>query len=530
MRHKLHLYDTTLRDGAQTSGVDFSLADKIKVVDMLERLGIKAIEGGYPGANPLDTEFFSTARTQKATFSAFGMIARPGRSASNDPGLQALLQSSATAICLVGKSWDYHVTHAIGCSLEDNLRAISGSVRCIVESGREALFDCEHFFDGYKANPDYAMDCVRAALDAGARWAVLCDTNGGTLPEEISSIIKTVGERTPPDRLGIHAHNDTGHAAANSLAAIRAGVRHIQGTLNGLGERCGNVDWFTLLPTLALKEPWCTRFDTGIDADALAQSTAISRELDDLVNRAPDRQRPYVGAAAFVTKAGIHASAIVKNPATYEHTDPARIGNMRDVLISDQAGKSNLLSELDRIGLAVRRDDPRIGELLELVKTRQAAGYSYEAARASFELLARRIFCPPPQYFTVNSFRVMVERRHNALGQLVTMAEAVVRLTVEGKQVMSVAEGNGPVNALDIALRKDLGIYQEKSASLELVDYKVRIMGGGTTALTRVLVETRDTATGQHWQTIGVSPNIVDASFQALEDSLVFALIGKQAG
>ncbi len=523
-RERIYIYDTTLRDGQQTPGVDFSVEDKKSIVTLLEELGVDYVEGGYPGANPTDTAFFQKKRTQRAKFAAFGMTKRAGVSASNDPGLSSLLQASADAVCFVAKSWDYHVRLALGCTNEENLEAITASVMAARMAGREALVDCEHFFDGYKANPAYALACARAAFEAGARWIVLCDTNGGSQPEEVEAIVRAVGEHVPGDHLGIHAHNDTEQAVANSLAAVRGGARQIQGTLNGIGERCGNANLTSIIPTLMLKPLYAGRFETGISETALTGLTQLSHRFDEIVNRAPNRQAPYVGASAFATKAGIHASAIVKDPSTYEHVRPEQVGNHRRVLVSDQAGRSNLLSELARLGISVEKGDRRLDTLLAEVKEREAIGYSYEGADASFELLARRTLGGVPDYFTVESFHVTVERRHNALGEQVSVSEAVVKLIVGGERLLTVAEGNGPVNALDRALRKDLGVYQDVIADLELVDYKVRILNGGTEAVTRVLIESRDD-TGESWMTIGVSENVVDASFEALIDSIIYKLV-----
>ena len=523
-RERLYLFDTTLRDGAQTTGVDFSLDDKARIAAMLDKLGIDYVEGGYPGANPQDTRFFETKATKAAKFTAFGMTKRAGRSAANDPGIAALLDADCDAICFVAKAWDYHVRVALGCTLEENLEGITDSIVAARARGREVLLDCEHFFDGYKANPDYALQCARAAFDAGARWVVLCDTNGGTLPHEVERIVGEVARHIPGDRLGIHAHDDTGNAAANSLAAVRAGARQIQGTLNGLGERCGNANLVTLIPTLRLKGDYPERFELGVDAGALESLTHVSRALDELLNRAPNRHAPYVGASAFATKAGIHASAVLKDPRTYEHVPPDLVGNRRVVLVSDQAGRSNVLAELERLGIEVHRDDPRIARLLDEVKEREAMGYAYEGADASFFLLAKRILGEVPEFFTVERFKVNVERRYNAIGELIAVAEAIVKVRVEGELLISAAEGNGPINALDVALRKDLGKYQHFIAPLELLDYKVRIFQGGTDAVTRVLIESGD-GTGERWTTVGVSPNIIDASFQALTDSITYRLV-----
>ncbi len=523
MRERLYLFDTTLRDGAQTTGVDFSLEDKRKIARVLDDLGIDYVEGGYPGANPLDTEFFRKKPTSKARFAAFGMTKRAGRSAANDPGVAGLLDADADVITFVAKTWDYQVHVALGCTLEENLDGIADSIKLVRQHGREAILDCEHFFDGYKANPEYALQCAQTAHESGARWVVLCDTNGGTLPHEIERIVGEVAKHVPGSHLGIHAHNDTENAVANSLAAVRAGARHIQGTLNGLGERCGNANLISLIPTLLLKSDYADHFEIGVSAEKLSVITKISHTLDELLNQAPDRHAPYVGASAFATKAGIHASAVLKDPRTYEHVDPALVGNVRKVLVSDQAGKSNILSELERIGVTIAKDDPRVLRLLDEVKDKEALGYAYEGADASFELLARRILGQTPDYFQVERFRVNVERRHNALGELTTVSEAIVKVIVDGEEFISAAEGNGPVNALDLALRKDLGKYQRHIGDLELLDYRVRVFQGGTDAVTRVLIEFGD-ETGARWSTVGVSANIIDASFQALTDAIIYKL------
>jgi len=516
-RERLYLFDTTLRDGAQTNGVDFTLADKLAIAGMLDELGVDYVEAGYPGANPIDTSFFSERRPMRARVTAFGMTRRPGRSTSNDPGLVALLDAQADAICFVAKSWDYHVRIALETTEEENLASIRDSVRAAKAKGREVLLDCEHFFDGYKANPAYALACAKAAYDEGARWVVLCDTNGGTVPHEVCKIMSG-------DRVGIHAHNDTEQAVANSFAAIRAGARQIQGTLNGLGERCGNANLVSIIPTLKLKPEYADKFEISVSDGALGRLVRISHGLDELLNRAPDRHAPYVGESAFATKAGIHASAIVKEPKTYEHVAPERVGNKRKLLVSDQAGRSNVLAELERIGLSLDKDDPRVTRLLDEVKEREAIGYAYEAADASFELLARRMLGQVPHYFDVEKFDVNVEQRNNAKGQRVTVSQAVVKIKVGDEVLISVAEGIGPVNALDLALRKDLGKYQSFITGLALTDYRVRILNGGTQAVTRVLIESTD-ETGEHWRTVGVSANIIDASFQALMDSIVYKLM-----
>jgi 2-isopropylmalate synthase len=518
-RERLYLFDTTLRDGQQTPGIDFSLDDKLAVMALLDELGVDYIEGGYPGANRTDTALFAETRPTAATFTAFGMTKRPGRSVSNDPGLQDLLAAKASAICFVAKTWDYHVRVALNCTNEENLEAIRQSIEAAKDAGREVLLDCEHFFDGYKANPEYALACARTANDAGARWVVLCDTNGGALPGEIYHTVSVVKKTVPGSHLGIHAHNDTEQAVANSLAAVEAGARHIQGTLNGIGERCGNANLVSLIGTLALKPAFRERFEIGVTPERLSRLTHVARAFDELLNRSPNAQAPYVGKSAFATKAGIHASAIVKEPQTYEHVTPESVGNRRRVLVSDQAGKSNLIAELQRIGLDVAKDDTRLDSLLREVKERESQGYAYDGADASFELLARRTFGTVPKYFDVQSFRVIVEEQGKEM-----FSQAVVKVKVDDEIYLNAGEGNGPINALDVALRKDLGKYQQHIETLELVDYKVRILNGGTGATTRVLIESRDGA-GNRWFTVGVSPNIVDASFQALSDSIVYALL-----
>ena len=531
-KERLYLFDTTLRDGAQTTGVDFSLADKRRLMRVLDDLGLDYIEGGYPGANTTDSELFAERPDLKtARFTAFGMTKRAGRSVSNDPGLQAVLQSKADSICLVAKSWDYHVRVALGITNEENLESVGQSIAAIIETQREAMIDCEHFFDGYKGNRAYALSVARTAFDAGARWVVLCDTNGGTLPHEVADIVADVAKHVPGMNLGIHTHNDTENAVANTLMAVRAGCRQIQGTLNGLGERCGNANMTSIIPTLLLKSEFANYFSTGVTPERLQKLTHASRVLDEILNEAPDRHAPYVGESAFATKAGIHASALLKEPETYEHIRPESVGNERRILVSKQGGRSSMLAALERLKLGSLTDDIKVQALLDEVKLREDAGYSYEAAEASFELLARRMLDDVPRYFSVDSFRVIVERPGDGKGREATKSQALVSVSVAGEAqpLVSVGEGNGPVNALDTALRRDLGRYQKHIEHVELVDYKVRILtqtgAGGTEAVTRVLVESHDTETGARWTTVGVSPNIIDASFEALLDSINYKLL-----
>jgi len=524
-RERLYLFDTTLRDGAQTQGVDFSVQDKHTIALALDRIGVDYVEGGWPGANPTDTSFFSAPPAlARAKLVAFGMTKRSGRSAANDPGLAQVLDAKSQGTCLVGKSWDFHVSLALGLPLEENLALIRQSIGAAAAKG-EALFDAEHFFDGYKANPGYALQCLKAAEAAGARWMVLCDTNGGTLPHEVERIVGEVARHVSGDRLGIHAHNDTENAVANSLAAIRAGVRQVQGTLNGLGERCGNANLVSLIPSLLLKEPYAERFETGVGRAQLGHLTQLSRLLDELLNRAPNRHAAYVGASAFAHKAGLHVAAVEKDPRTYEHIPPEWVGNRRHILVSDQAGRSNILSRLREAGIELDPKHPKVARLLEEVKEREFQGYAYDGAEASFELLARRALESVPEYFRLQSFRVIDERRWNARNELITLSEATIKVEVGGETLMTVAEGNGPVNALDTALRKALIPAFPELETTRLTDYKVRILSPqeGTKAVTRVMIESRD-GEGESWSTVGVSTNVIDASYNALHDSLTYKL------
>ncbi|MFT4150457.1 MAG: citramalate synthase [Paracoccaceae bacterium] len=531
MKERLFLYDTTLRDGQQTQGVQFSAAEKAQIARALDGLGVDYIEGGWPGANPTDSDFFAAAPATRARMTAFGMTKRVGRSASNDDVLAAVMDAGTGAVCLVGKTHEFHVATALGVTLEENLAAIRDSVAHVVAQGRECLFDAEHFFDGWRANPGYALDCLKAALEEGARWVVLCDTNGGTLPAEVGRVVAgVVAAGIPGDRLGIHCHDDTGNAVACSLAAIEAGARQVQGTLNGLGERCGNANLTTLIPTLLLKEPYASRFETGVSRDALSGMVRLSRMLDDILNRVPLRSAPYVGASAFAHKAGLHASAILKDPATYEHVDPSVVGNTRVIPMSNQAGQSNLRARLAAAGIEVAAKDPRLGTILDEIKRREDRGYAYDGAQASFELVARAELGLLPQFFEVERYRVTVERRKKA-GLVVSLSEAVVVVRIGDERMLSVSESMdetgtdlGPVNALSKALAKDLGPYQAHIDDMRLVDFKVRITQGGTEAVTRVIIDSEDGA-GHRWSTVGVSANIVDASFEALLDAVNWKLV-----
>lgn len=524
---RVYLYDSTLRDGAQTQGVNFSVADKTAIAIELDRLGIDYIEGGWPGANPTDDAFFDNPpKFHRAQLTAFGMTRRAGRSASNDPGVSVLYQNKADIVTMVGKSWDFQVEVALGIELDENVKMIAESIEFVKGKVSEVMYDAEHFFDGYKSNPDYALSCVKAAYDAGARWCVLCDTNGGTLPDEIEMIVNEVTKHVPGTHLGIHCHDDTGNAVANSLAAVRAGVRQIQGTLNGLGERCGNANLISIIPSLMLK----MGFDTGISHNDLTQLTHVSRVLDERLNRSPNRGAAYVGESAFAHKGGLHVSAVEKDPKCYEHIVPELVGNHRTIVVSDQAGRSNILARFREIGIDIdglesEKVGPKINRLVELVKEREHDGYAYDGAEASFELLARQVLEEVPEYFRLSAFRVIDERRWNAKGDLITLSEATVKLAVGDEEYMTVAEGNGPVNALDMALRKVLTPVYPVLESLHLIDYKVRILtpNQGTGALTRVMIETDD-GHGHRWSTVGLSTNVIDASYEALRDSLVYKL------
>ena len=532
IRERLYLFDTTLRDGQQTQGVDFTVADKLRIAEALDALGIDYVEGGWPGANPTDSDFFDAAPKLNATFTAFGMTKRAGRSAANDDVLAAVLNANTPAVCLVGKTHDFHVTTALGITLDENIENISASIKHITEQGREALFDCEHFFDGYMSNPEYALKAAKAAYDAGARWVVLCDTNGGSLPAQVHIATKAViAAGIPSSHVGIHTHNDTEHAVANSLAAVDAGARQIQGTLNGLGERCGNANLTTLIPTLLLKQPYADLYQTGVTVAGLKDLTSISRMLDDILNRVPLKQAAFVGASAFAHKAGLHASAIMKDPATYEHIEPEVVGNKRIIPMSNQAGQSNLRSRLQGMGIEVPKGDPRLSLILDKVKQREDAGYAYDSAQASFELLAREVLGELPTFFKVKRYRVTVERRKNKYNRTVSISEAVVVAKIGDQKVMSVSQSmdengmdSGPINALSRALGKDLGPYQAVIDDMKLVDFKVRIINSGTAAVTRVIIDSED-GQGQHWSTVGVSANIVDASFEALLDAINWKLI-----
>jgi len=526
IKDKVFIFDTTLRDGAQTEGVDFTVNDKVKIAKRLGEIGVDYIEGGWPGANPTDTEYFNTSQNlDKSIFTAFGMTKKLGRSADNDPTLAPILNSNTKAVCIVGKSWDFHVDVALGITKEENLTNIKETAKYFIKNKREFIFDAEHFFDGYKNNPAYALNCLKQAYDEGARWLVLCDTNGGTLPHEVGDIISEVSKSIPGKNLGIHAHNDTENAVSNSLTAILAGVRQIQGTINGLGERCGNANIMSIIPTLLLKKTFSENFELNIKPEKLSSFTDCSRMLDEILNRKPNKSLAYVGASAFSHKGGLHVSAVQKDPKTYEHIDPKLVGNHRNIIVSDQAGKSNILSRLEKYGIKIDAQDPKVLKILEEVKDREFSGYSYDGADASFELLVNRLLGKVPEYLKVDSYSVTVEKSEN----LITNAEVV--FLIDGKKIKCKGKGNGPVNALDNAIRENFSKvekYYNFFSDLKLLDYKVRILNTGTEAITRVLIESTDKS-GISWFTIGVSPNIIEASFKALIDSLDYKLFKEKA-
>ena len=524
-KDKVYLFDTTLRDGQQTQGVDFSVQDKINISNALDDLGIDYIEGGWPGANPTDTKFFEEKLNfKKAKFTAFGMTKRSGRSADNDPQLRALIETESDSVCLVAKTWDFHVDIALGISLDENISAIKESIDSVVASNKESLIDCEHFFDGFKSNPDFSLRCIEASIESGSKWVVLCDTNGGTLPDEVFEIVGEVTKRFSGEKIGIHCHNDTENAVANSLAAIDSGARQLQGTINGLGERCGNANLISIIPTFLLKKQYSEKYDISINKNKLKELKKLSRLVDDILNKHPNNHQAYVGDNAFAHKGGLHVSAVMKDPKTYEHVDPYLVGNNRKILVSNQAGKSNLLSRLESIGVEIENDDKRINKLLDIVKEKEFQGYSYDGAGASFELLAKTVLGEVPDFFSVEDYEVIISGKKGNK----SLSKANISLKVGDKIINSEGEGNGPVNALDKALRKDLGVYNKYLEDLVLVDYKVRILDGGTEAITRVVIESSDND-NQSWFTVGISPNIIEASFEALMDSINYKLIKSKA-
>lgn len=517
--NKIWIYDTTLRDGAQREGLSLSLEDKLRIVHQLDSLGIPFIEGGWPGANPKDVQFFWHLKEQPLTQAevvAFCSTRRPGKQAASDPTLQPILSAGTRWVTIFGKSWDLHVTEGLKTTLEENLGMISDTISYLCTQGCQVIYDAEHWFDGYKHNPNYALQTLTAAKNAGAKWLVLCDTNGGTLPHEVTQIVADVSQRLPNAKLGIHTHNDSGTAVANALSAVMEGVEMVQGTINGYGERCGNANLCTLIPNLQIK----LGYDC-IQSQQLEKLTQTSRGISEIVNLAPDDHAPFVGLSAFAHKGGIHVSAVERNPLTYEHIQPQQIGNSRRIVISDQAGLSNVLAKAKSFGLELDRQNPACREILNKLKELENQGYQFETAEASFELLMRSALEQRQHFFEIKGFQVHLDKE----SARVSNSLATVKVTVEGKDILEVAEGNGPISALDTALRKALRIFYPAIANFYLTDYKVRILdsGAGTSANTRVLIESSNGQ--QRWTTVGVSTNILDASYQAVVESLEYGLM-----
>ncbi|MEM9009391.1 MAG: citramalate synthase [Cyanobacteria bacterium P01_F01_bin.86] len=526
------IYDTTLRDGAQREGLSLSIEDKLRIAHQLDELGIPFIEGGWPGANPKDVQFFWQLKEEplkQAEVVAFCSTRRPGRSAATDPMLQPILAAGTHWVTLFGKSWDLHVTEGLRTTLEENVAMIADTITFLREQGRRIIYDAEHWFDGYKANPEYALQTLASAFQAGAEWLVLCDTNGGTLPHEISQIVGTVqqwlaeqtlsGQCPSPPRLGIHTHNDSGTAVANALAAVMEGATMVQGTMNGYGERCGNANLCSVIPNLQLKlnQP-C------LAPEQLTNLTETSRLVSELANLAPDDHAPFVGLSAFAHKGGIHVSAVEKNPRTYEHITPEQVGNRRRIVVSDQSGLSNILAKARSFGIELNKQDPTSQQLLRRLKELENEGYQFEAAEASFELLMREALGQRPGFFGLRGFQVHCDNLPTE-DHWKTRSLATVKVMVNEQEILEAAEGNGPVSALDKALRKALTNFYPAIAHFQLSDYKVRILDGraGTDAKTRVLIESSDGY--KRWTTVGVSSNIIEASYQAVVEGLEYGLL-----
>ncbi len=521
MKKKIKLYDSTLRDGAQTKGINFSLDDKLKIINILDDAGIDYIEGGWPGANPTDDVFFKKIpKLKNSKAVAFGMMRKHGKSAKNDPGLNAVLNSGVSSSCLVGKSWDFHVKNALKISLNENLDMIGESIQYAAKKMDEVLFDAEHFFDGYKNNSEYAIEAIEVANRAGADWIILCDTNGGTLPYELEKILKEVKKKIPQEKLGVHFHNDTDNATYNSIESVRNGVCQVQGTFNGLGERCGNANLINVAANLILK----MNYDCNLKKKA-SKLTKVSRFIDETLNRESARNSPFVGSAAFAHKGGLHISAVEKDPRCYEHISPRDVGNERVLVVSNQSGKSNIINKLKKLRINIDSKDKRVLSFLEIIKQQEFLGYAYDGAEASFELLAKRKFSEFSEFYSLESFKVSDEKRKNVNNEFVPFSEARVKIFVGKKEFFSAAEGNGPIHALDLALRNALSNFFPRIKKLNLIDYKVRILTpqDGTKALVRVRIESKNERL--KWSTIGVSYNVIDASYIALHDSITYHLL-----
>jgi len=514
------LYDTTLRDGMQGQGMSLSAAEKVRVVHALDQLGVQFIEAGFPASNPKEAELFELLAgetLEQAAICAFGMTRRRRVEADRDEALQLLAASFAPVVTLVGKTWSLHLEKVTKVSREENLAMIGESIAYLRGEGKRVMYDAEHFFDAWGDDRDYSLECLKAAGDAGAEVLVLCDTNGANLPSQIRPAVEAVREALPEAELGIHCHNDLECGVANALAAVSAGARQVQGTVNGYGERCGNSNLISILPALQLKLGY-----EVVPPEKLKQLSGVSHFVADLLNVAVDPDQAYVGRNAFAHKGGMHVAGIAADARTFEHMDPEAVGNSRKVLASELSGKATVLARAEEIGLDF--DDEAARKAVETLKQKEHDGYHYEAAEASFDLLLRREAGQYKSLFKFESFKVQTELR---AGEKVE-TEAIVKIKVGDERYVEVAEGNGPVNALDVALRKDLGKYQKYIEGLRLVDYRVRILNGGTEAVTRVLIESED-ETGTRWTTVGVSSNIIDASFQALMDSVIYKLVKSNA-
>ena len=514
----ISIYDTTLRDGSQSEDVSFTVEDKIRIAHKLDELGIKYIEGGWPGSNPKDMDFFSRVKNsnfQQAKITAFGSTRHPNKDVKNDQNIKNLIEANTEVITIFGKSWDMHVNEALSTTLEENLRMVKDSVSYLKDNCSEVLFDAEHFFDGYKSNPEYAMKVLKEAESAGADWIILCDTNGGSLPSEVGKVCSLV-KSFINTKIGIHTHNDSELAVANAITAVQAGVEQVQGTINGFGERCGNSNLVSIIPNLKLK------LGLNCISDEQMQSlTDLSSFVYELANQAHWNHQPYVGKSAFAHKGGVHVSAIKKNSATYEHINPKLVGNVQRILISDLSGKSNILSKAQEYGIDIDDHEPKIKTILDNLKSLEQLGYQYEGAEASFELLMRDALGKKEYFFDFVGFRVIVEQRGEDEKPI---SEATVKIRVNGVQEVSAAEGIGPVNALDKAIKKSLSKFYPEIENVTLFDYKVRILDEkkGTQAKTRVLIESGDR--DSKWGTVGVSENIIEASWQALIDSVEYKL------
>lgn len=517
----VQLYDTTLRDGTQGEGISLSVEDKLKIAQRLDKFGIDFIEGGWPGSNPKDIEFFERVRDLELThakISAFGSTRRAGIAAEDDANLAALIKSGAPVAAIFGKSWTFHVTDALRTTLEENLRMIEESVAYLKTHGLKVVYDAEHFFDGYKADADYALETLRAAARGGASVLTLCDTNGGTLPSQVFEITRTVVEEFPEIRIGSHKHNDSGLGVANALANVEAGGRHVQGTINGFGERNGNADLIQVIPNLQLK------MDHRVVTDEqLRGLTELSRYVSELANVKPDERQPFVGSMVFAHKGGMHVSALLRQPETYEHINPDLVGNKRRVLVSELSGASNIMYKAQEYNIELEKDSPALRKVVDMVKEREYAGYSYEGAEGSFELLLKKALGLYKPFFQLIGFRLINERRDEVSGE--SAAEATVKLQVGDQVLHTAGEGNGPVNALDQALRRALEDVYPDLKRIRLNDYKVRVLNeqAGTGARVRVLIESSEN--GRKWGTVGVSTNIIEASWQALVDSIEYGLM-----